>query len=95
MPMRRISEYTLSNYIRNAFLATFLQQDPFEERIIVSQHEAFIHSTPMGSLQFMEVGFMNSNGFFKLLQIHFPTFSEKPLGLTMVFIAFLGSSIFL
>ena len=50
IPMRRISQYTLSNDIRDAVLVTFLQQDPFEERLLVSQYEAFIRNTPMGSL---------------------------------------------
>jgi hypothetical protein len=89
IPMRRISQYTLSNDIRDAVLVTFLQQDPFEERILVSQHGAFIafiHTTPMGSF-----GFIDSNGFLKLFNVLCPTFSVSSLGLTIAFFALLGS----
>jgi hypothetical protein len=73
--------------------ATFLQQDPFQERILVSQHKTFVGSTPMGSLQIMNFGFLDSNFFLELLDVLCPALSESCLGLTIALLAFLGSSI--
>ena len=41
----------------------------------------------------MQVGFVDSNSFFKLLNIFCPSLPESGLGLTVALFAFLGSSI--
>jgi len=49
----------------------------------------------MGSLQIMQIGFMNSDSFFQLLDILCATLSERSLSLAVALLTFLGSSIYL
>ena len=47
----------------------------------------------MGGLQVMQIGLMNADGFFQLLDVLCPAFSKGSLGLTVPLLPLLGSSI--
>jgi hypothetical protein len=74
---------------------TFLQQYPLQKGILISQHEALIRRTPMGRLEIMKVGLMNSNGLLQLLDVFRPALSKGCLGLTVSLLPLLGGSIYL
>lgn len=43
---------------------TFLKQDPFQEGVLVPQHEALVSCTTMSGLQVVEVGLMDPDSLF-------------------------------
>jgi hypothetical protein len=74
-------------------VGTFLKQDPFQERILVSQHETLVSCTPMGGLQVVKIGLMHPDGLFQLLDVLRSAFSKRSLSLAVTLLPLFGSGI--
>jgi hypothetical protein len=72
----------------------FFQQDSFQERVLVPQHEAFICGSPVTLLQALQGLFMVLDRCFEMLDILRPPLSESCLSLAVPLLAFLGSGIY-
>lgn len=72
---------------------TFLEKDPFKERVLVAKHQALICSAAVSSLQAVEVRLMDADGLLQLLNVFGATLTEGCLGLTVALLALLGSGI--
>ena len=72
---------------------TFLEKDPFKERILVAKHQTLICSAPVSSLQAVEVRLMDADGLLQLFNVFGATLTEGCLGLTVALLALLGSGI--
>ena len=72
---------------------TFFEQDAFEQRVLVAQHQALVGSAPMGRLKVVQVGLVDSDGLFELLDILCAPLSERRLRLPIPLLTLLGSGV--
>lgn len=71
----------------------FLEEDTFQERVFVSEHQTLIGGGAVSRLEVVEVGLMDTDGLFELLYIFGTTLSEGGLGLPVALLAFLGRGV--
>lgn len=72
---------------------TLLEENALQERILISEHQAFFGSGAVRSLQVVQVGFVDAYGFLELLYVLSAAFAKGSLRLPVALFAFLGSSI--
>jgi hypothetical protein len=72
---------------------TFFEQDPLEERVLVSKHQTFIGGAAVALLEVLERLLLVLNGALELFDILGPTFTEGRLGLAVALLALLGRGI--
>lgn len=68
---------------------TFLEQDTLEQRVLVAQHQALVSSATMGCLEVVEIGLVDPDGLFELLDVLCAPFSERGLRLPVPLLALL------
>lgn len=68
---------------------TFLQQDAFQQRVLVAEHEAFVGRTAMTLLQALERFLIALDGGLELADVFRPSFAEGGLGLAIALLALL------
>jgi hypothetical protein len=73
--------------------STFLQQDAFQKRVFVTQHQTLVGGMAMGSLKVGQILLMSPDGFLELLDVLGPALSESRLSLTVPLFSLLGSCI--
>jgi hypothetical protein len=67
---------------------TLLEQDTLKQRVLIAQHQTFVGSCAMRCLQVVKIGFVNTNGLFKLLDVFGSTFSKSSLCLSVALLTF-------
>lgn len=72
---------------------TFLQQDPLEQRVLISQHQTLICRAAMALLQALQGLLIALDGSLELTDILRTTFTEGSLGLSVALLPFLRGSI--
>lgn len=70
-----------------------LKKNALQERVLVAEHQTFIGSCSMGTLQIVQVGLMHANSLLELLDVLSTTLSESGLRLAIALLAFLRSSV--
>jgi len=75
------------------YIDSFFEQDAFEQRVLVAQHQALVGSAPMGRLKVVQVGLVDSDGLFELLDILCAPLSERRLRLPIPLLTLLGSGV--
>lgn len=73
--------------------ATFLQQDPLQQGILVAQHQAFVCRTTVALLQALQRLLIVLNGSLQLLDILGPPLTEGGLCLSVALLALLRRGI--
>ena len=74
---------------------TFLQQDPLEERVLVTEHQAFVGRAAVTLLQVLQRVFMMLDRTLELLDILGTTLAESGLRLAIALFALLRGSVYL
>lgn len=72
---------------------TLLEEDTFQERVLVSEHQTLIGGGAVSRLEVVEVGLMDTDGLFELLYVFGTTLSEGGLSLPVPLFAFLGRGV--
>lgn len=67
---------------------TFLEENAFQERVFISEHQTLIGGAAVSRLKVMEVGLMDADGLFELLYVFGSSFSEGCLSLPISLLAF-------
>ena len=73
----------------SVYVDALLKKDSLEERILVAEHQTLIGSCAVGRLKVVEVGFMDADGLFQLLDVLCASLTESSLGLSVSLLAFL------
>ena len=68
---------------------TFLEQDAFEQRVLVTKHETLVRCRAMALLQSRQLLLILLDGRFQLLDVLSPTLSERRLRLSIALFALL------
>lgn len=74
---------------------TFFEQDPLEQRVLVSEHQALVGSTAVALLQVLQRLLMVLDGALELLDVLCASLAEGSLGLAIALLALLGCGIYL
>lgn len=82
--------YNLKWYKRTLF-----KQDPLQQGVLVSEHEALICRASVGGLEAVEVRLMDSDGLLELLDVLSAALTESRLGLSVPLLALLGGRVYL
>lgn len=73
--------------------ATFLEQDPLEQRVLVSEHQALVGGIAVTILQVLQRLLMMLDGALQLLDVLCAALTESGLGLAIALLALFGSGI--
>jgi hypothetical protein len=72
---------------------TFLQENSFQQRVLVAQHQTFVGSGTVALLEVLEVLLMLLNRRFKLLDVFGPSFTKRCLRLAVPLLSFFRGGI--
>lgn len=72
---------------------TLLKENALEERVLVSEHQAFFGGGAVRRLKVVQVGLMDANGLLELLDIFGASFAKGGLGLSVALFALLRGCI--
>jgi hypothetical protein len=75
------------------YIDAFLEQDAFQEGVLVTEHQTFISGMAMSCLQVVKIRLMNADGLLQLLDVLCPAFTESCLSLAVTLLPLLWSSI--
>jgi hypothetical protein len=70
-------------------IITFLQQDTFQQRVLVPQHQTFVGGMAMSSLKIGQVLLVSPDGLLQLFDVLSPAFSEGSLSLPVSLLSLL------
>jgi hypothetical protein len=68
---------------------TFFEKNSLKERVLVSEHQAFVSSIAVGGLEVVQIRFVHPNGFLELFDILGPALAKRGLCLSVSLLALL------
>lgn len=71
----------------------FLEEDTFQKRVLVTQHQALVRSMAVGRLQVVEILLMDTDRLLQLLDVLCSPFTESCLSLAVTLFALFRSRI--
>ncbi len=69
------------------------EQDAFKQGVLVAEHETLISSVAVSCLEIVQIGLMNTDGLFQLLDVLGAAFTERSLSLPVSLLTLLRRSV--